>query len=166
MTPFIAAHAAGAALALTLGALQVCRRTKGDHAHRWVGRAWVVLMYWVVLSSFGIRELDPGHLSWIHGLSAFTFVTLTLGLVFAVRGDIRQHRGFMTGSYLGLVGAFVGAVAVPQRDIPTFAVDDPLGFGTAVAVLLGATAAVYAWCRRSEARGRAAQSARAAAAEV
>ncbi|MDP9391094.1 MAG: hypothetical protein M3P89_06865 [Actinomycetota bacterium] len=55
------------------------RRTRGDRAHRLVGRVWVVAMYWTVLSSFFIKQLDPGHFSWIHGLSAFTFLTLTLG---------------------------------------------------------------------------------------
>jgi hypothetical protein len=37
-----------------------------------------------------------------------------------------MHRQFMTGSYLGLVGAFIGAVVVPQRDIPQWAVHRPV----------------------------------------
>ncbi|HET7328131.1 MAG TPA: DUF2306 domain-containing protein, partial [Nocardioidaceae bacterium] len=126
MMPLVAAHALGASLALLLGAVNLLRRTKGDRPHRMIGRVWVVSMYWTVLSSFFIRELDPGGFSWIHGLSVFTFVTLTIGLWAAMTGRIQTHRGFMRGSYLGAVGAFVGATVVPQRDIPQLAVDHPM----------------------------------------
>jgi len=37
-------------------------------------------MYWTIISSFFIQQLRPGHFSWIHGLSVFTFVTLSMGL--------------------------------------------------------------------------------------
>src|SRR5262249_40434745 len=107
----IVPHAVGAAVALVLGAYNLIRRTKGDRRHRWIGRVWVIAMYWTVLSSFAIRELRPGHFSWIHGLSLFTFVTLSIGLWAALTHRVGLHRRFMTGSYLGLVGAFIGAVA-------------------------------------------------------
>jgi uncharacterized membrane protein len=119
-------HAAGATVALLLGAYNLLRRTRGDRAHRLVGRVWVVAMYWTILSSFAIRSLDPGHFSWIHGLSVFTFVTLSIGLWAAVTGRVRQHRRFMTGSYFGLLGAFAGAVVVPVRDVPQWVVHRPV----------------------------------------
>ena len=147
MTPLIAAHAAGAALALVLGAWQLIRRPRGDRAHRRVGRVWVVAMYWTVLSSFFITELEPGHFSWIHGLSALTFVTLTAGTWAAVLGRIAVHRQFMTGSYLGLLGAFAGAVAVPSRDIPQLLVHRPVVFAAAVVAVTVASATVVALCR-------------------
>ena len=104
---------------------------------------WVVAMYWTVLSSFFITELDPGHFSWIHGLSAFTLLTLTIGTWAAMHGRIRLHRHFMVGSYLGLVGAFVGAVAVPDRDVPQLLVHQPVVFGAAlVAVTVAAVTLV------------------------
>ncbi len=98
-------------MALVLGAYNLIHRPKGDRRHRLIGRVWVVAMYWTVLSSFAIRELRPGHFSWIHGLSLFTFVTLSIGLWAALTHRVRLHRQFITGSYLGLVGAFIGAVA-------------------------------------------------------
>src|SRR5215218_3766142 len=125
MSPLVAAHALGATLALVLGAWQLASRPRGDRAHRRVGRVWVVAMYWTVLSSFFITELEPGHFSWIHGLSALTFVTLTAGTWAAVLGRVAVHRQFMTGSYLGLLGAFAAAVAVPSRDVPQLAVPRP-----------------------------------------
>jgi uncharacterized membrane protein len=126
MTAFVAAHALGAFLALLLGATNLLRRPKGDRPHRIIGRVWVVSMYWTVLSSFFIREINPGGFSWIHGLSLFTFTTLSIGLWAAVTGRIATHRSFMRGSYFGTVGAFVGATVVPQRDIPRLAVDHPM----------------------------------------
>jgi uncharacterized membrane protein len=122
----IAAHVLGALTALALGTVMVVRRPRGDLLHRRVGRVWMLDMYWVVLSSFGITRLNPGHLSWIHGLSAWTFVSLTMAWRAARRHDVLAHRGWAVGSYLGLLGAFAGAVAVPQRLLPQLLVHHPL----------------------------------------
>jgi uncharacterized membrane protein len=138
----IALHAGGATIAMTLGAYNLLRRTKGDRTHRWIGRVWVVAMYWVVLSSFVIKELRPGHFSWIHGLSIFTFGTLSIGSWAAVTHRIAVHRQFMTGSYLGLLGAFAGAVAVPVRRIPQWVVHDPIGLAVGAVISLAVAGAV------------------------
>ncbi len=146
MNLLVAAHALGASLALTLGGWQLLRRVRGDRVHRLVGRVWVVAMYWAVLSSFFITDLDPGHFSWIHGLSAFTFLTLSVGTWAAIRGRIELHRHFMRGSYLGLVGAFLGAVVVPQRDVPQLLVHRPLILIATVVAVAIATVTVIAAC--------------------
>jgi uncharacterized membrane protein len=129
---------------MALGAYNLVRRVKGDRHHRWIGWVWVVAMYWVVLSSFVIKELRPGHFSWIHGLSVFTFGTLSIGIWGAVTGRVQIHRSFMTGSYFGLLGAFVGAVAVPVRRIPQWAVHEPahLALGAAASLLVAAAVIV------------------------
>ncbi|MDG6105077.1 DUF2306 domain-containing protein [Dactylosporangium aurantiacum] len=144
-------HASGATIAMLLGAWNLRRNPKGDRPHRLVGRVWVVAMYWTVLSSFFIKELTPGHFSWIHGLSAFTFVTLSIGLWAALTHRVETHRRFMTGSYFGLLGAFAGAVAVPSRDIPQWLVHEPLGLAVAAAACLLVAAAVIAASRRRRA---------------
>jgi uncharacterized membrane protein len=138
----IALHAGGATLALVLGAYNLIRRTKGDRPHRWVGRVWVGAMYWTILSSFTIQELRPGHFSWIHGLSVFTLVTLSIGLWAGMTRRIQTHRRFMTGSYFGLLGAFAGAVAVPQRQIPQWTIHEPAGLALGLTVCLLTAAAV------------------------
>jgi uncharacterized membrane protein len=143
---FIVAHAIGAALALGIGGWQLIHVPKGDRAHRLVGRIWVVLMYWTVLSSFFIHSLHPGHFSWLHGLSVFTFCTLTIGVWSAVRCNLARHRGFMRGSYIGLAGAFIGAVAVPNRDIPQLVVHQPATFAALAAAIAGAVASIIALC--------------------
>ena len=134
-TLLIAAHAAGATLALMLGAYVVLRRRKGDLLHRRLGLVWVVTMYWVAFSSFGIQELSPGHFTWIHGLSAWTIISLTIAVWAALTHRVRLHRQFVVGSYFGLVGAGIAAMAFPSRLIPRTAVHDPI-------VLLGAVAAI------------------------
>lgn len=117
-TLLIATHAVAATLAVVLGGANVLRRRRGDRPHRTIGWAWLVLMYFTALSSFWIQQLRPGQFSWIHGLSAFTIVTLSLGLWNARRGRVRAHAGNMIGTYAGLWGALVGVVAVPSRLVP------------------------------------------------
>ncbi|MEV0129213.1 DUF2306 domain-containing protein [Dactylosporangium sp. NPDC050688] len=144
-------HASGATVAMLLGAWNLRRNPKGDRPHRLAGRVWVVAMYWTILSSFFIKELTPGHFSWIHGLSAFTFVTLSIGLWAAVTHRVETHRRFMTGSYFGLLGAFAGAVAVPSRDIPQWLVHEPLRLTLAAAACLLVAAAVVVTVRHRRA---------------
>lgn len=114
----VVVHAVAATLAIVLGAANLARRPHGDAAHRMIGRTWLVLMYFVAGSSFWIQQIRPGNFSWIHGLSAFTIVTLTLGWWFGHRGNRFAHAANMTGTYLGLWGALVGVVAVPSRLVP------------------------------------------------
>jgi uncharacterized membrane protein len=136
-TVLIAAHAAGATLALLLGGYLVVRRRKGDLLHRRVGRIWMVDMYWVSFSSFGIQRLDPGHFTWIHGLSAWTIISLTMAIWAAATHRIAQHRQWVVGTYLGLVGAGIAAVAFPVRMVPQTAMHYPW-------LLLGALAGITA----------------------
>lgn len=120
-TVLIAVHAVSASFALLFGAFQLLRRVRGDGVHRIIGRVWVASMYLVCLTSFGVQSLTGGF-SWLHGLSVLTLVTVTTGLVAAVRGRIDSHKAFMRGSYFGVLGAFAGVVSVPTRRIPELAV--------------------------------------------
>ncbi|WP_276522939.1 DUF2306 domain-containing protein [Paenarthrobacter ureafaciens] len=138
-TVLIAVHAVAASYALIFGAVNLLRRSKGGSLHRIVGRIWVVAMYIVVLTSFGIRTIDGGF-NWLHALSALTFCTLTAGLWAVRTGNIRAHRSFMTGSYFGLIGAFVGVLAVPSRRIPQLAIHELPLLGLLILVLLGTAA--------------------------
>jgi uncharacterized membrane protein len=147
-TLLIAAHAAGATLALMLGGYLVLRRPKGDLRHRRLGRVWVLTMYWVAVSSFGIQELRPGHFSWIHGLSAWTIVSLTVAVWAARTGRVRTHRQYVVGSYLGLVGAGIAATAFPVRLVPQTIVHAPLLSLVIVANLALVTAGIIALSER------------------
>src|SRR3954453_14822100 len=134
-TVLVAAHAAGATLAVLLGGWNLWLSRKGDLLHRRVGRLWFVTMYWVAFSSFGIKRLHPGHFSWIHGLSAWTIVSLTIALWAAATHRIDLHKGFVVGSYFGLVGAGLAALAFPQRLLPQTAVHAPIELLAALAAM-------------------------------
>lgn len=145
-------HVCAAVLAVVLGAFNLRRRVRGDRFHRTVGYTWVALMYFVAISSFWIREMNDGRFSWIHLLSILTLVTLTMGVYFAIKKNRRAHRGNMIGTYLGLIGAGIGAVVAPVREIPRTATEDPVVFvGALVAILVfgvGLIVAAWGWSRR------------------
>lgn len=141
-TPLIAAHAATAATSLLLGGYQLARRTRGDTVHRRLGWVWIAGMSFVATSSFAIRELRHGQLSLLHALSIVTLLSLGLGIVRIRRGDAAGHRAAMRGSWIGLVAAFIAAVAVPSRRIPTFTMTQPAGAALAATVVITLTAAM------------------------
>lgn len=134
----LASHAVGALFVLAIGPVQILRRRR-DHVHRAMGHLWVAAMYYVCFSSFWIT--GDGHFSWLHGLSAFTIVTVTLGLISAVRRPIAAHRGNMIGSYIGVAVAFGFAVSVPGRAIPRLLAED-LPTALFVAALVAASVGV------------------------
>jgi hypothetical protein len=65
---------------------------------------------------------------------------------------VQLHRNFMTGSYFGLLGAFAGAVVVPQRKIPQWTLHQPAGLalGLTVCLLVAAAVVVAATAHRAE----------------
>lgn len=146
-TALLVGHVVAASVSLPLGAYQLWRRPRGDLQHRLLGRVWAVLMMWTALSSFWIRELNEGELSFIHILSVVTVVSLVVGVWRIRRGDVRTHLGSMRGAWIGSLGAFLGAVVVPARMIPTLAVESPATFGLAVAAVLAIAAALILGCR-------------------
>jgi uncharacterized membrane protein len=107
-------HLAAALLALLIGAAMLLR-TKGTASHKVLGRTWVALMLVVAISSFWIRR---DGFSWIHVLSIWTLISLAAAIWFIRRGNVRAHQGFMVGTFLGLVGAGIGALA-PGRLLST-----------------------------------------------
>jgi uncharacterized membrane protein len=108
----ITLHLSAALLALVLGAI-VLASPKGTRRHKVLGRAWVGLMMVVAVSSFWIG------FSWIHLLSIWTLISLGCAIWFIRRGNVRAHRGFMIGTFLGLAGAGLGALA-PGRMLYVF----------------------------------------------
>lgn len=155
----VATHASTAVLCVGLGDYALLRRRKGDTVHRLVGWSWVAGLTFVASSSFAIRDLRDGRLSVLHVLSVVTLTSLVLGVRAARRHDVQAHRGNMLGSYIGLLGAFVGAVAVPDRLVPTFVVTQPAGAASALVALtlvwVVAVGGAHAWARRrAGGRGR------------
>jgi uncharacterized membrane protein len=110
--PTLLLHLSSAVAALGLGLLIVLRR-KGTESHRALGRVWVALMSVAALSSFWLTGLRDGF-SVIHLLSVWTLIAMALAIHFVRKGDVKRHKAFMVGTFLGLVGAGIGAMA-PER---------------------------------------------------
>ena len=143
----LGSHVVAALFVLAIGPVQVFRRRR-DRIHRTMGYLWVAAMYYVCFSSFWI--VSDGHFSWLHGLSAFTIVTVTLGLVSAIRGNIKSHLGNMVGSYVGIAVAFIFAVSAPGRAIPRLLAEDaPTAVYMAGLVVLS-VAVIFVSLRRGE----------------
>ncbi|MFF2300506.1 DUF2306 domain-containing protein [Arthrobacter sp. NPDC058127] len=157
LSVLVISHLVAALYVVAIGPVQILRPRR-DRVHRIVGYLWISAMYYVCLSSFWI--VSEGHFTWLHALSAFTLVTVTLGLVVAIKGNIRAHRGNMIGSYIGTLIAFGFAVGVPSRSIPRLLSADA-GTGVFVALLVALSiGAVYVSLirgsrSRSQARSRA-----------
>lgn len=104
-----------AALSALLVAMFMLKGAKGTKVHRIVGWAWVGLMMTTALSSFFIRELSPGKLSYIHILSGWVAFATPLGVWAARTHRVRLHQHMMTGLVVG--GLFIaGALTfIPGR---------------------------------------------------
>ncbi|HEX2650236.1 MAG TPA: DUF2306 domain-containing protein [Burkholderiales bacterium] len=112
-------HLAAVLPALLLGALQLAT-PKGTRLHRALGWLWVAAMATAAISSFWILGLNKaGGFSVVHLLSAWTLISLVCAIVFIRRGNVRAHKGFMVGTFLGLAGAGLGALA-PGRTLYLF----------------------------------------------
>ena len=99
--PAIPVHALAAMTAFVLGVIQLAG-PKGTLPHRTVGWIWVLLMLAVALSSFWIHTIKLwGPWSPIHLLSIFTLTMLPLGVWYAHRHRVVDHRRVMIGVFSG-----------------------------------------------------------------
>ena len=108
-------HVAAVVIA-AVGFTAVVFLTKGTNLHRWLGRSFVFGMTGAALSSFWIRELNNGSLSFIHIISVVTLWGLAAGIWEARRGNVLSHRLSMALTAfggLGVAGAF--AILNPHR---------------------------------------------------
>ncbi len=93
-------HLTAAIIALAIGTVLMVG-PKGRSLHRRLGWAWVVSMAVVAVSSFWLREINPGSFSWIHALSGWTLVVLPAAIYAARSRRMRMHRRTMSGMFYG-----------------------------------------------------------------
>ena len=104
-----------AVLAIALGLVNLASE-KGTRRHRFIGWCWLVVMTYVTVSSFWIRELNDGDFSWIHILTVWTIFCMVVTVVSIRRGRVRTHAAFMTGTMIGALIAG-GFAMMPGRFI-------------------------------------------------
>jgi uncharacterized membrane protein len=93
-------HVAAAMTALMIGVVLLAG-VKGSRLHRVLGWTWVLAMAATAISSFFIRQLNPGGLSLIHLLSGWTVIALPMAVHAARRHRVQAHRRAMTGMFVG-----------------------------------------------------------------
>lgn len=113
---FIAAHLTTMVPALILGPI-VLFRPKGTPQHKRLGKTWAYLMLLSSALSFGIQT--NGHLSWLHGLAAYTIFAVLSGIQSAKKQNFKRHKRAMIGSYIGSVVAFIFTLR-PERVLGRF----------------------------------------------
>ena len=108
------AHLLTILMALALTPVMMLRR-RGDRLHRRLGWAWAASLFLTAALSFGVRTINPGQLSLIHILSAWTLLQVPLIVLAARRHNLRRHRNAVramaTGALL-VAGIFT---LVPDR---------------------------------------------------
>ncbi len=108
-------HALAAMAAFVLGVGQFVL-PKGTGPHVWMGRAWVLLMAVVALSSFLIFEIRTfGPFSPLHLLAVLTLTGLWRAVTAARRGDIATHKRIMTILFVAALLVAGGFTLLPGR---------------------------------------------------
>lgn len=91
---------------------------KGTKTHVALGRLWAALMAFVAISGLfilgGPLEIYKGY-GYIHLLSVYTLISLTVAIVAIRRQKFKVHAIAMITTYLGLCGAGVFAVLMRDR---------------------------------------------------
>jgi uncharacterized membrane protein len=109
-------HLAAACWVLLAGAIQLTR-AKGTASHRALGWSWMAALTLVSISSFWLHShLDVWFgFSLIHLLSIWVLFCVCASIYNVRRGNIRGHRGFAVGAYIGSIVAGTLAVAGQGR---------------------------------------------------
>ena len=118
MNFYIAVHLTASFLAIPLGTWILFRK-KGDKLHKASGKTFSGLILISCISSLAIRN-SQGDFTYIHILTAWTMICMVVALVAIRNKNIRTHRGFMIGTFVGLVSAGIFAVAMPGRILHSF----------------------------------------------
>ncbi|MDB5185181.1 MAG: putative integral rane protein [Candidatus Saccharibacteria bacterium] len=77
-------------------------------------------MLLISVSGLFIGDYRSGLGIFLHGLAIWTIISICLGIYFARHRNIQAHKGFMLGSYFGLLGALIGVISVPTRRVPAY----------------------------------------------
>lgn len=93
-------HLVAALVALGLG-ITMWMRPKGTKGHKLVGRGFVIVMLATAISSFWIREINWGGLSWIHIFIPITLFASWEAIYYIRKGNIKRHKSAVKGMFFG-----------------------------------------------------------------
>ena len=93
-------HLSVAILAFAVGLFQLVA-PKGTIPHRIIGWAWLIFMTVIAVSSLFIRNINHGHFSFIHILSAITLIQIPVIIYLARTHQIQKHGAAAYGLFMG-----------------------------------------------------------------
>jgi len=76
-------------------------RKKGTASHKMIGRGFIAVMIATAISSFFIREINNGSLSWIHIFVPITFFASWEAVHYIRKGNVKRHKRAVIGLFLG-----------------------------------------------------------------
>ena len=74
---------------------------KGTIPHRIIGWAWLIFMTVIAVTSLFIRNINHGHFSFIHILTAITLIQIPVIIYFARTHQIQKHGAAAYGLFMG-----------------------------------------------------------------
>ena len=101
MSTLILFHAVSATIALLIGPIWLFSSFKKS-IYLYVMHAWVVLMIIVSITSFWIRDINPGKLSYIHILSVVTLLSIVQYIY------LHKKQKSLTSIAKALGGVYIG----------------------------------------------------------
>ncbi|TGG91779.1 DUF2306 domain-containing protein [Natronospirillum operosum] len=116
----------GVALVASLLTAWMLIGPKGTQVHRWMGRIWSVMLVFIAVSSFWLRDGFGAAMGWplglgpIHILSAVTVFSVTQGILAIRKGNLKVHISNMVtvcwalliaGAFTLLPGRFMQQLA-------------------------------------------------------
>ena len=93
-------HWGAAMLAVILG-IAMFTRAKGTASHKIIGRAFLLIMLLTAGTSFFIREINNGSLSWIHIFIPVTCFASWEAVHYIRKGNIGRHKRAVKGLFFG-----------------------------------------------------------------
>lgn len=130
-------HVVLALVAIVAGGAMFLRK-KGGRLHRQLGYLYSVALLLVNISALAVYQHSGGP-GPFHILALISLATLSAGFLPAFlraprHGWMHRHAYFMTWSYVGLVAAGVGQLAIKFSDLPA---SIAVGLLSSVVVLMG-----------------------------
>ena len=141
MTEHVLRHPVGllhllvAILGIAFGSVVILSE-KGTAAHKWFGRAYVIMMVAINLSAFMIYEVY-GRFALFHWMAVFSLLTVLAGYMPARTRKPNwraRHAYFMSASYVGLLAALAAEILTRTPWLPFLGA---VGIASTAVIVLG-----------------------------
>src|SRR5262245_22261816 len=93
---------------------------KGSRSHRLIGAIYLLLMTVTATAGIFIKEVNPGHFSWLHIFVLVTYFSVFRTIWSLRHNNIKAHQASMWGLYIGGLIIAGGLTFLPGRVMHLF----------------------------------------------